>query len=426
MNVPLHPHSRLLRGRALAAGAVVALTALVTTVTPSAADDRDDVERQRDAASNQVDQLSADLEGIDSELAAIYLDLQTANERIPEAEKQLEDARKRRDTANREHEVAIGQLNAAQAEKDRLVESSQAAQAKEELANEAIGQLARQMYRNGSDSPAVVAFTKSGTENIGQRAAAADAMARSQSQAIAAAIDVRTRQRTQESRQTSITDRISALEKTAADALAAAQKAENDAQAGLAALEKAKSDAETKQAAWDARKSEAADQLRKAQDDYKALNDRLAAIDAAAAAQGAVPQSSASGLTFPLRIPMVMTSPYGMRLHPVIGIWRLHDGTDFAASCGTPLYSSAPGYVSDASWDEGGGNTISINHGTIGGAQLSTTYLHLQAPASVSVGQYVDTNTVIGYVGTTGYSTGCHLHLTVRVNGGTVDPMGYL
>ena len=129
--------------------------------------------------------------------------------------------------------------------------------------------------------------------------------------------------------------------------------------------------------------------------------------------------SSSSGMIMPVGGPI--TSGYGMRLHPVLGYEKLHDGTDFGVACGTPVSAAASGTVVDRYFNEGYGNRVIVDHG--GG--LATTYNHLSAFA-VSAGERVAQGQVIGYVGTTGYSTGCHLHFMVLRNGAPVDPIGYL
>jgi murein DD-endopeptidase MepM/ murein hydrolase activator NlpD len=117
-----------------------------------------------------------------------------------------------------------------------------------------------------------------------------------------------------------------------------------------------------------------------------------------------------------------ITSGFGYRTDPVTGGSAFHAGIDFGASCGTPIKAAGTGNVISAGFNSGGyGNMTLINHG--GG--LSTLYGH-QSSIAVSAGQSVTQGQVIGSVGSTGKSTGCHLHFEVRVNGNPVDPTGYL
>ena len=122
---------------------------------------------------------------------------------------------------------------------------------------------------------------------------------------------------------------------------------------------------------------------------------------------------SVAGLIWPAQ--GVLTSPFGMR-------WgRMHEGIDIGASIGTPIYAAASGTVVYAGWEGGYGNLTVIDHG--GG--LATAYGH-QSRLGVSNGQVVTRGQVIGYVGSTGHSTGPHLHFEVRVNGVPNDPLNYL
>ncbi len=119
------------------------------------------------------------------------------------------------------------------------------------------------------------------------------------------------------------------------------------------------------------------------------------------------------------------TSPFGMRLHPVLGYWKLHTGQDWAAACGTPVGAARAGTVVFTGWAGGNGVQVKIDHGMISGHRVVTTYNHLSA-IGVAVGQEVDVLDGIGLVGSTGYSTGCHLHFEVIVDGQFTDPIPWL
>lgn len=143
-----------------------------------------------------------------------------------------------------------------------------------------------------------------------------------------------------------------------------------------------------------------------------------------APAQPAQPVQPAQGLLgYP--VDSYITSEYGMRLHPVYGRYTLHDGTDFGAACGTPIRAAASGTVIERYYNSGYGNRVIVDSGYQNGAGLATAYNHLSS-YSTFVGERVARGEVIGYVGTTGYSTGCHLHFMVFRNGATVDPMNLL
>lgn len=120
-----------------------------------------------------------------------------------------------------------------------------------------------------------------------------------------------------------------------------------------------------------------------------------------------------------------LTSAYGMRMHPILHVLKLHDGADFHANCGRAVHAAADGRVMSEYFNAGYGNRVLIDHGFVRGVSLSTSYNHLTSFA-VGVGDHVDRGQLIGYSGTTGYSTACHLHFMVYVNGHTIDPARWL
>jgi murein DD-endopeptidase MepM/ murein hydrolase activator NlpD len=119
------------------------------------------------------------------------------------------------------------------------------------------------------------------------------------------------------------------------------------------------------------------------------------------------------------------TSGFGMRWHPILHKWMLHDGLDWGIPCGTPVYAAAPGDIIRAGWRASGwGNQVVIDHGIHRGVDLVTTYNHLSS--IVKWGGHVNRGQLIGYSGTTGYSTGCHLHFGVYEDGTPVNPLKWL
>jgi len=123
----------------------------------------------------------------------------------------------------------------------------------------------------------------------------------------------------------------------------------------------------------------------------------------------------------PLGIELEMTSPFGVRIDPFIHQPSMHTGMDFRANVGDPIYATAAGTVSKADWEGGYGQMVEIEHGE----GLSTRYGHMSMIA-VKVGQKVRAGQIIGRVGSTGRSTGPHLHYETRVNGEAVNPEKFL
>lgn len=131
--------------------------------------------------------------------------------------------------------------------------------------------------------------------------------------------------------------------------------------------------------------------------------------------------ASSSGWLYPLPYRVSITDAYGWRINPISGQRSFHHGTDFAAGSGTAIYASRSGTVTDAGYDDVYGYSVTINHGD----GYSSLYAHM-THFVVSSGDYVTQGQVIGYVGSTGWSTGPHLHFSIYYNGSSVNPMNYV
>ena len=135
------------------------------------------------------------------------------------------------------------------------------------------------------------------------------------------------------------------------------------------------------------------------------------------------PTAVAGTLATPLAADLLRTSGFGRRTSPITGqAGELHSGQDFAAACGTAVTAAAAGSVTSAEWHPyGGGNRVVVDHGN----GVETTYNHL-SNMSVAPGDELKRGNVVGFSGTTGDSTGCHLHFEVLIKGKAVDPLGWL
>ena len=176
------------------------------------------------------------------------------------------------------------------------------------------------------------------------------------------------------------------------------------------------------------------EQIKKTETDYfNALAKEQAAAAAAAAAankpsSGSNSSSSSSsggassgGFVFPLAYSTGVTCAYGPRVHPINGNKSFHYGVDLAAGMNTEIYATKSGTVTGATYGEANGYYVTINHGD----GYSSIYAHMTNYV-VSVGDSVKQGQLIGYVGTTGWSTGPHLHFEILYNGSNVNPMNYI
>lgn len=154
----------------------------------------------------------------------------------------------------------------------------------------------------------------------------------------------------------------------------------------------------------------------------KRLAEEAAAAAAAAAAGGGGGGGGGSAVgtgnfLWPAPTSTYITSRFGLRIHPVTGVQKSHTGTDIGAGAGDNVLAAAPGTVTMASWNGGYGNCVMIDHGN----GYQTLYAHMSSIA-VANGTAVAAGTVIGYVGSTGVSTGPHLHFEIWASGSRIDP----
>ena len=162
---------------------------------------------------------------------------------------------------------------------------------------------------------------------------------------------------------------------------------------------------------------------------YAALSkeeaERIAALNRQNNNKGSSSNSSGAtntgGWLYPLPYQCQVTDSYGYRIHPLTKKYSWHNGVDFGAAAGTAILAAKSGTVTTAAYSGAWGYYVVINHGD----GYSTLYAH-QPSLSVSVGDYVTQGQTIGYVGSTGYSTGPHLHFTIYYNGSDVNPFNYI
>ncbi|AET70862.1 metalloendopeptidase-like membrane protein [Desulfosporosinus orientis DSM 765] len=161
------------------------------------------------------------------------------------------------------------------------------------------------------------------------------------------------------------------------------------------------------------------EELDRLEAESKAIGEKIRKLQAGQSGKGAEGLNGTISV-WPLPGHYEISSPFGWRTHPITGKRSLHTGTDIVASTGTTIHAAGAGVVIMAGWNTAYGNMTIIDHG--GG--ISTLYGH-QSRLDVSEGQSVEANQAIGAVGSTGWSTGAHLHFEVRVGGNPTDPLQY-
>ena len=422
-------------------GAVVVLSLSLLTGTAAAplaaADDleakKHKVERKVNAAHDDLDESSAQVRQAAAALASAQTRLGTAQAHLAQTRGELAAAEVLDHQMQAKLVAAIARLEAARAD-------LHAGRVKVAEQQRTLGQIVVQNYQTGDPSLmglSMVLTSQDPTELTGQLNSVQNVIDK-ESVVLDRLEATRALLTVQELEVETARAQVAKKRKAAAKNLARKQALESQAEAAEASVQNLvalRADAQQ-----EAQKAKAADlaQLRNLEQE----RDRIAAVlkrradearrraAAAAARAGAVgpvlgdggPVASNGFLNYPVQ--GSVTSPFGWRTHPIYGYRSLHDGIDFGAACGTPIRAAADGHVLEEYFQTAWGNRIIIDHGIHDGVSVATISNHLSGYA-VSAGASVKRGQVVGYVGTTGWSTGCHLHYTVLQNGTPVNPQNW-
>ncbi|WP_313812240.1 peptidoglycan DD-metalloendopeptidase family protein [Glutamicibacter sp.] len=444
----------------------------------------DDLDDKKVEIQQNIDNLEQDMEFLDSDIQETDKKLREQQAQVPVLQAALADAQSR--VANAQSAVADlnDRLISAQDTRDKVAAQIQANDAKLAKAEDAMAKIASEAYKRGGVSGGLDMIL-----NMDSATAMADGLdmanraMESQNSAYNDLAQERANNENNKARLVAVEKEIASLKSQAEDALAqeenardAAQTAKDDLDALVVSTESLSAELEAKKPQIQAKLN--AEQEERAQNNaaIKERQERLireekerqrkaaeaeakrkAAFEAeqqrkAKAAKAKkksyvkkqyVPSSSSTpkapssgssawGLIKPTNSNNI-TSTFGWRPTPAGTIdyggrgGYVHAGLDwgFGGQCGSPIYAAASGEVWIAGWGGTSGNKVLISHGVVNGKALATGYHHMSKVA-VSVGQKVSQGQVIGYVGTTGNSTGCHLHFETVINGQAVNPMGLL
>ncbi len=425
---------RRLLGRAVLAAAVT-LLAFGPAVTSHADEPAPARSSAGPAAVDQaeydalLDEVRGELAESSEAMVRAYADLRFADQALPGARETAAHTRTLLAEARRRQEQTARARGAAQVA--YMLGSQDAdAQAAEVVAQQArIGRLARAVYQGGGafGNVSILLEARSPTD-FAERLVALRAVASSQRSALSDLQQVQDTYGARADDLAQVRDRLAAADEQAQRDLATvtelAQQAA-DAEARVGTLVQARRDALAA-----ASQAQVQEDVAHAQQTGTSseLQSRLAAVarrdlGAAGGRDGSTVPPRAGTLGWPARGPV--TSPFGMRVHPVTGVYKLHTGTDLGVPCGTPVHASLAGTVIESGWDSAYGWRTVVTHGAVGGVLLTTTYNH-QSHLDVTVGDQVSAGQVIGTSGTTGFSTGCHLHFELYVNSTLVDPEPWL
>jgi murein DD-endopeptidase MepM/ murein hydrolase activator NlpD len=428
--------------RVIGLGAVLAL-ACTLGLAPLSVADTAGHKKKLDA---DIVRLRTSLEDTSKNLANAFVELHRTRAELPGARQALAAAgaaQVRADRRNDEVATALAVAHADEAKAtDTLSQNDRATQAVQDQ----LGNMARDDYQQGGVSGLSIALQANGPEDFTNRMVMMDTVMRVRGATLRGLDTSRAEGNAVRAHLVAVRRQVTVLKAQAEAALARATAARETAAAAKTRLDLLYAAQARYAATVAARKATEITNLKKmkAQSDalarvlaararaarVKAARQRAAREAAARAAHRPVPQSPPPGssggfLSHPANAPV--SSEFGLRFHPIWQQWILHAGIDFAASCGSPVYAAAGGDVILATpeGDSGGyGNRLVIDHGLEGGVDLTTTYNHLTS--FVATGGHVSRGQLVAYSGTTGTSTGCHLHFETRQDGTPVNPRLWL
>jgi len=398
------------RARAVFAAAVLSAALLAGLLAPASADDLID---KADELNNKIDQTESALEGASARLQRAAADLDRAESQLPAARSAYEAAAGRLSSARDRLALIRQKLRQLRAEQVKVQTEIRQAERRIVRSETLIARIVRYQYQTGGYAELQVVLDSDSPTDFVQRVMATQSVTDAQAEVVD---QLNADKSVLAARQQQMQVTEEAIEATEAEA----EKQVKELQGLADAARSAKRD--VKQLISVRSRS-----LRVAQQEKAAEQERLAALDAARKAlQAQIAQAASTGTaTGKLIWPLPGASAgggVGWRTHPVYGYRSCHTGVDISASSGTEIIAARTGVVIWTKSELGGpyGNNTLIDHGN----GLATFYAH-QSGFAVQAGQKVKKGEVIGYVGSTGYSTGSHLHFEVHINGVPHDPMGW-
>jgi murein DD-endopeptidase MepM/ murein hydrolase activator NlpD len=426
--------ARVIRAGRKAVGALAVACLIASTTLPFAATTASAAVLAAPAVSTAdrdkiLDQVRRELAESTEAMVQAAAALRRAETELPGARRAAADARNQLAAAQRRVEAASVRHGAAQTQLMLATRDAEDSAALVETQRVRIGRLARAAYqRGGAMGDVSLLLEARSPAEFTERLVALQTVLSSQRSALSDLQDVQTDAGRQTGTLEQIRDEVAAShEQAQLELRAVAEIAERARQAEESVRSLVTQQRSALAAALAAR---AEDEQRMA--GLHAESSRLSVLLAQRArellgAAGAIPGASTPVQPGVLIRPVggPVTSPFGMRVHPITGVTKLHTGTDFGAACGTPIRAARAGTVLAAEFNTAYGWRTVIIHGVVGGVLLTTTYNHQQY-LGVDPGQQVQAGEVIGNVGTTGYSTGCHLHFELIVNSDVVDPLPWI
>lgn len=427
--------SRPLR-RTLSLAATALLVVAPVLAMPGAAlaeGTKDDKIAERRTVDQQLEDIRLELEGVNDDLADTYLELAETELLIPQAQQALDDAREELSIAEEEDRIVGERLSDAEDEEQRLEDEVAEGQDEVDRSDGELSQVALDAYKGAGVPNPVTVFVGGSPQDTVDRTMNYRLTMAAQGNRLDG---LRTDQSVTENsadRLTAVREEIDDLKEEAEETLERKTQAEEDA-------DQAKQDLDDLYLDQQQQRDDLEDKKKQYEDDESDLESRSSTLDdeieelarqerereeeRTSGGQGGAPvQASGSGWVYPVN--ERLNSNFGWRVHPIYRTRRLHAGVDFPAACGVPAAATQSGRVIQRTYNRSAGNKIVVSHGIHNGRLVTSSYHHLQGFA-VGVGSTVSKGQTVGYVGTTGSSTGCHLHFEIHEDGNAVNPTKYI
>ena len=408
-----------------------------TTSARASVPGADDPSKAKKQVDKEIDALKNELEDTSASLQAAYVALRRTQAALPVAQAALDKATAEVSKADAYNDEMAVQLDVARANEARAVDELAATRSKLAKTRTRVARFASQLYQDQGMGQLSVALSATTPDDFANRIAMNDTVMDVQNQSLSRLATARAAATAQEAHIKALKVQVEAAKKQAEAALAKAEKARAAATAAKQKLDALAAQQQAQSQALEAQKRAEKQKLDAAQKEQSRLQAvlvaRAKAAKAAAARRAAAlrkagkkvpPPVTSSGGFLSRPSEGWISSEFGMRYHPILHYWRLHAGRDYAADCKTPIRAAASGTIISAGWGGGYGNRIEIDHGIVRGVDLVTAYNHMSRYAVR--GGHVSRGQVIGYVGTTGSSTGCHLHFETYEDGVPKDPRRWL
>jgi murein DD-endopeptidase MepM/ murein hydrolase activator NlpD len=382
---------------------------------------------------HQLDDLRETLEGTSKSLVDAVVSLRQAQSDSVDATAKLDVAHSALALAQARDDVLSGQLAVAEGDVEKARHDLQSRQVQETATRDRLGSIARETYVSSGLAGLSIALGAQSPSQFADRVDVAGTVLMDQNTTIARLEVQQAETRARQSRLTAVDLEVAGLKQQSDVVVQQRSAAESAAAAATSELSRLVAVEQRSVRTIAARKSAEqqrvtalqvqADQLAVLLKRQARAHERAAHLHSVGSGSAGSSSGNGSGrLSYPVNGPI--TSGFGMRFHPILHIWLLHSGTDFGVPCGTPVHAAAPGRIVRTGWAGGYGNQVVIDHGMIRGQDIASSYNHLSRYVVRS--GVVKRGQVIAYSGTTGLSTGCHLHFEVYVNGTHINPMGWL